>query len=721
MYSSLSGVTVQSRVIGPDIRRWSSADVVEDRGEARRFKVAAMHRTINEFTAAGVLSDRGRVLLSALVEATHPDKVRRCGPEGRQHAVLRVEVSKGRMAKVAGWSPIDEGGINEADDEAKAKLVAGVRKVGRVLNELAAAGLVSRQRVNGGRSITIVELFASPAAGGAANAGGTSAAGGTFEAAAAPVEAGGTPVAGGTFTGGTFEAAGGTFVSQPVGHLCPDRWDIFVPPLSSAFTLPHSPSASVVVVEPPKPPQAGEREAPPAPTAAKPIAEPPAPTDEYRDERLNELAGAGVTGKTLTELANRRLLPKSIAAVVAKAKRSRRVENIAGLVVALVRELEDDWAADEAPPRRMVAKASTPAEINALGRKFRALWSSVDGVAELVDTTDPDIAKFFNVAAIRAAVVEAFLGAHPRFRNMTDKPTTDRLEFQRWFVAGMEADRDWIESIAWIRDVRNRLFDIERDDSACCSDDDWDRIEFVIEAAENAGELSRGPKGEKLRDALNRAESSDRFIAWCVYNVEELENAMRQFRPPNADKLVAAAPIDPNAKPIASYPGVLNELVRSVEAFMVAGVPEHQREAVGRIAAAEFALGHNGTTPDCTDPEYLRFVVNHAGSIANGHRAARQRLWYAAFVEADNVGKVRSPELNELICKHTSSDDIIAAWCQSGLFALRTKDGSVNLVKDTKQAEHNAAERGKLIAERIAAEFKADELVVVGNDNGSTE
>ncbi len=663
---------------------------MQDRAEARRFKVAAMYRTINEFTAAGVLSDRGRVLLSALVEATHPDKVRRwAGPEGRQHAVLRVEVSKGRMAKVAGWSPIDEGGMADADIEAKAKLAAGVRKVGRVLDELAEAGLVSRQRIAGGRSITIVELIGMPAAGG------------TPEPAAAPVEAGGTPVTGGTLPGGTSESAGGTSVSQPVGHPCPNRWDKYVPPLSSAFPLEHSPSALRAAVEPHKGPTSGAAVGAEQPAAEAEAIEPAAKADEYHDERVAILQAAGVTGSTLAELAGRRLLPKSVSAVVAKAKRGRRVANPAGLVVALVRDLDDDWAEGQAPPRRPSPKPPAPADAAVLQHKFRALWSRVADTHRLVDTGRGSIEDAFNVEALKAGLVEAFLAEHPWFKNSTDKPTTDRPEFWSWFVAGVEADRDWLDIVAWVFDVRHELFD--RRDRLACEDpeDDWNRIQFVIEQAEAAGALKAGPDGEKWGNALSRAENDPQFVRWCMYNVEALADAMRTFKPPAA--LVPAARIDPNAMPMFTRPAVLNLLVAGVEAWLVKGVPEHQREAFGRIAAAEWALLHDGTEPAANDPKYMRFVVNHAGTIREGFKDARQRLdgFIIVAIEAAVPGAEWHPRAVKALA---GTDDIMAAWCRSGWLKPEHNDGCVDLVQETKAAEAGAAERGKAIVASIDIE-----------------
>jgi hypothetical protein len=578
-----------------------------------------MFRTINEFVVAGRLSNGARVVLAAIVDAVHPDKVRRrIGPDGREHAVLRAEISRGRIAKVAAWSPIDEGQAPTSTEDERKRLSNAIRRVTRALAELQAAGILSRQRVNGGRSVTIVELVGAPVVvepeapvveSGAP--GGTSSGGTSTPAEAVPT--------GGTSPGGT-SAPGGTISSRPVGQKRPDRWDKNVPPIPTAFPK-VTPQQHCLPVDPPLPPKGprgeGKPAEPPAPAPCLvPVSveatEPPA-TDEYHNERVAILQAAGVTGRPLAELSVRRLLPQSIKAAAGKAKRRRNVESPTGLLVSLLRELPDDWAEGHCPPIR---RGPSPAVTATLGPKFKALWATLDRASWVTDISTGGVDRHFPSGRdMRAAIIDTFLDKFPQFRNATDRPHVDRPEFQAWFVAGIEADEDWVWRVAWNEAHRRRLFlgDSQPNDDTL----QWDRIKPVVRWAEAAGVLAASVQEETWAECWDRAERSDEFVRWCIYNVEALDEALHQAAPPAT--LVSPARIDPsNGDSIINAPRVLNLLVEGVTRWLESCGPAALVEAFARIAPLEWAREHQGQSPSPSSPEYLRFVVERCYEIGMG-------------------------------------------------------------------------------------------------------
>jgi len=594
----------------PTAKAWAEAQRLEDRAEARRFKLAAMFRTINEYVVAGRLSNGARVVLAAIVDAVHPDKVRRrIGPDGREHAVLRAEISRGRIAKVAAWSPIDEGQAPTATEDERKRLSNAIRRVTRALAELQAAGILSRQRVNGGRSVTIVELVGAPVVVEPGAPGGTSSGGTSTPPEAVPT--------GGTSAGGT-SAPGGTISSRPVGQNCPVRWDKNVPPIPTAFPK-DIPQQHCLVGDSPLSPKGprgqGKPAEPPAPAPClMPVSveatEPPA-TDEYHNERVAILQAAGVTGRPLADLSVRRLLPQSIKAAVGKAKRRRNVESPTGLLVSLLRELPDDWAEGHCPPIR---RGPSPAVTATLGPKFKALWRSLDQAAWVAGMDRPD-AHGPSGRDMRAAIIDTFLDKFPQYRNATDRPHVDRPEFQAWFVAGIEADIttndqcSWVFIAGYLADVQDRLF---RDND----DDAWHRIKPVVRWAEAAGVLPASVQEETWGQCWDRAERSDEFIRWCVYNVEALERALEQAEPPAA--LVSPARIDPsNDDSIINAPRVLNLLVDGLRRRLEDDRDEVFVEAFARVSLLERARQHGGQSPSPSSPEYLRFVVEEYNDITN--------------------------------------------------------------------------------------------------------
>lgn len=338
--------------------------------------------------------------------------------------------------------------------------------------------------------------------------------------------------------------------------------------------------------------------------------EPPA-TDEYHNERVAILQAAGLTGRPLAELAGRRLLPQSIKVVVGKAKRRRNVESPTGLLVSLLRELPDDWAEGHCPPIR---RGPSPAVTATLGPKFKALWATLDGASWVTDIGTGDVDRHFPSGRdMRAAIIDTFIDRFPQFRNATDRPHVDRPEFQAWFVAGIEADEDWVWHVAWNgAGVLRRLFlgDSQPNDDTL----QWDRIKPVVRWAEAAGVLPASVQEETWAEAWDRAERSDEFVRWCVYNVEALERALHQAEPPAT--LVSPARIDPsNNDSIINAPRVLNLLVEGVTRWLESCGPAALVEAFARIAPLEWAREHQGQSPGPSSPEYLRFVVERCYEI----------------------------------------------------------------------------------------------------------
>ena len=140
------------------LRTWAAASVMP-RDRAKQQRVKAMHLTLGE--VRGRLKSAAIEVLRTLIEGTFPDRVRRAGA----NLILRVDhLSVGSIAKRLGWSSIDERdaarmtAAGALTDEARRELAAAKRRVDRSLSQLVAAGIISRTRRAGGRSVTLIEL-----------------------------------------------------------------------------------------------------------------------------------------------------------------------------------------------------------------------------------------------------------------------------------------------------------------------------------------------------------------------------------------------------------------------------------------------------------------------------------------------------------------------------------------------------------------------------------
>ncbi len=139
---------------------WAAARMVP-RERAQKDRNKAMHITLGE--VRGRIKPAAVAVLRVLVDGCFPDKIRRAG----SNLILRIDyLSVGTIAKRAHWCDIDERDAARLDaegnltDEARRSLLAAKRRVDRALAQLQAAGLITRTRRAGGRSITVIELRA---------------------------------------------------------------------------------------------------------------------------------------------------------------------------------------------------------------------------------------------------------------------------------------------------------------------------------------------------------------------------------------------------------------------------------------------------------------------------------------------------------------------------------------------------------------------------------
>ena len=136
---------------------WLEARRVFPLGKAKAMRNLAMHITLGETKG---IKPAAREILRALVDGCFPDSIRRSRDRRGEHLLLKVDMSVGRIAKRAGWCDIDEGEEETATDDQRRALRNAKDRAQRALGQLVAAGIITRCRVNGGRSITLIELRA---------------------------------------------------------------------------------------------------------------------------------------------------------------------------------------------------------------------------------------------------------------------------------------------------------------------------------------------------------------------------------------------------------------------------------------------------------------------------------------------------------------------------------------------------------------------------------
>ncbi len=331
----------QHRTDGPTLDSWVRAAAMP-RDRAQRLRNKAMHITIGE--VRGRIKPAAVEVLRVLVDGTFPDKMRQAGPL----LILRIDhLSVGTIAKRLGWSSIDERDATRLTaegaltDEDRRSLLSGKRRVDRALAQLIAAGLITRTRRAGGRTITIIELrapFDGP------------------EGAAGVVA---EPPAGTTETSHRGEQPGTTETSQPVRQERRTDHDENVVTGATKTSHPLLSLDPPPVLQPLEPttnntvrtvvvggvsfdiPVEDEEEPPRVPD-----------TDRERiDERRQMLRDAGVRGPMLDELSHRRLSLLAVGCIIAEVEDIGSLDNPPGLIVRQLQATPDDIDDDTPSPR----------------------------------------------------------------------------------------------------------------------------------------------------------------------------------------------------------------------------------------------------------------------------------------------------------------------------------------------------------------------------------
>ena len=370
-----------------------------------------MHITIGE--VRGRIKPAAVEVLRVLVDGTFPDKMRQAGPL----LILRIDhLSVGTIAKRLGWSSIDERdearhlsllpitieAFNDAmacvagdrdakippvtDPAAIAAAVAGAlnldlsaaaavataiverrsllaakRRVDRALAQLVAAGLITRTRRAGGRTITLIELRApfdieEP---------GSTPPPGDSTDALAPGDSTDKPAA----RNDANVVSGATETSQPVRQERRTDHDENVvtgatktshpllPPLPPQYSPPFVQQTNSTT--PPSVVGGGDAGC----TFDDDEEDRRVPdTDRERiDERRKMLRDAGVRGRMLDELSRRRLSLHTVASIIGDAEDQTSLDNPPGFIVIELQGTPDDIT-DDAPARRYWKAPATIAE-----------------------------------------------------------------------------------------------------------------------------------------------------------------------------------------------------------------------------------------------------------------------------------------------------------------------------------------------------------------------
>jgi hypothetical protein len=319
-----------------------------------------MHITIGEIR--GRIKPAAVEVLRVLVDGTFPDKMRQAGPL----LILRIDhLSVGTIAKRLGWASIDERDATRLTaegaltDEDRRSLLSGKRRVDRALAQLIAAGLITRTRRAGGRTITVIELRA-PVEGpeGAAGPGAEPPAGTTE-----------TSHRGTTETSHRGEQPGTTETSQPVRQERRTDHDENVVTGATKtshplLSLPHNPYSSTGVQQTNStttPSVAGGGDAGCAFDDDEEARRVPDTDRERIDERRKMLRDAGVRGRMLDELSRRRLSLHTVASIIGDAEDQTSLDNPPGFIVMELQGTPDDIT-DDAPARRYWKAPATIAE-----------------------------------------------------------------------------------------------------------------------------------------------------------------------------------------------------------------------------------------------------------------------------------------------------------------------------------------------------------------------